>query len=147
MSAVLAVGLCGCGGPSSSIRAVGPTYEVTTAQIGGLGTVLIDGKGFTLYLFLPDDHTGHSRCTGICAAAWPPLLAPGTSSPVAGRGINPPLLGTTIRSDGTRQVTYNGWPLYRYAIDTAPGQAAGQGLNNLGGLWYVVSPRGSPVES
>jgi predicted lipoprotein with Yx(FWY)xxD motif len=142
-------GLAGCGGgPSTAPRAVGPAYEVTAAQVGGVGTVLVDGKGFTLYLFVPDDHSSHSRCTGICAAAWPPLTLPqGVASALAGHGVRSSLLGTTLRSDGTRQVTYDGWPLYRYAIDAAPGQDAGQGLNNLGGLWYVVSPRGVPVRS
>lgn len=116
--------------------------------MAGLGTVLVDGKGDTLYLFVPDDHSSHSRCAGICAAAWPPLvLPPGVTSPRAGQGVRTSLLGTTLRTDGTRQVTYNGWPLYRYEADAGPGQATGQGLNNLGGLWYVVSPQGKPVRS
>jgi predicted lipoprotein with Yx(FWY)xxD motif len=142
-------GLGGCGtSPSSTVRAVGPDYEVSTAQEGGLGTVLVDGKGYTLYLFVPDDHSSHSRCVGICAAAWPPLLLPkAVPLPVAGPGVRSSLLGTTLRSDGSRQVTYDGWPLYTYTIDMAPGQATGQGLNNLGGLWYVVSPRGTPIRS
>ncbi|MGH3535933.1 MAG: COG4315 family predicted lipoprotein [Steroidobacteraceae bacterium] len=145
----LVVGLGGCGSsPSSTVRAIGPSYEISTAQEGGLGTVLIDGKGFTLYLFVPDDHSSHSRCTGICAAAWPPLTLPkGVPLPLAGRGVRSSLLGITARSDGSRQVTYNGWPLYLYTIDMAPGQATGQGLNNLGGLWYVVAPRGTPIRS
>jgi predicted lipoprotein with Yx(FWY)xxD motif len=145
----LVVGLAGCGSsPSSTVRAIGPSYEITTAQEGGLGTVLVDGKGFTLYLFLPDDRSSHSRCTGICAAAWPPLILPkGVASPLAGPGVRSSLLGTTVRSDGSRQVTYNGWPLYLYTIDMTPGQATGQGLNNLGGLWYVLNPRGSPIRS
>ena len=145
----LAVGLSGCGTtPSSTVRAVGPTYEVSTAQEGGLGNVLVDGKGFTLYLFLPDDHSSQSRCTGICAAAWPPLTLPkAVPSPLAGPGVRSSLLGFITRSDGSRQVTYNGWPLYLYTIDMTPGQAAGQGLNNLGGLWYVITPRGTPIRS
>jgi predicted lipoprotein with Yx(FWY)xxD motif len=101
-----------------------------------------------LYLFLPDKHSSHSRCSDICAVAWPPLLLPeGRTAPLAGRGVRSSLLGTTIRSDGGRQVTYNGWPLYRWSNDASPGQATGQGLNNLGGLWYVVSPRGEPIRS
>ncbi|MGH9046340.1 MAG: COG4315 family predicted lipoprotein [Acidimicrobiales bacterium] len=148
VAGVLVTGLSGCGGPASTARAVGPIYEVTTAQVGGLGTVLVDGKGFTLYLFAPDDHSSHSRCTGICAVVWPPLILPrGVASPLAGHGVKSSLLATTLRSDGSRQVTYNGWPLYLYVTDPAPGQATGQGLNNLGGLWYVVTPRGQPVRS
>jgi predicted lipoprotein with Yx(FWY)xxD motif len=129
-------------------RSHDPTYEVTTGEVSGLGTVLVDGKGLTLYLFLPDKHSSHSRCSDICAVAWPPLLLPkGKTAPLAGRGVRSSLLGTTIRSDVGRQVTYNGWPLYRWANDASPGQATGQGLNNLGGLWYVVSPRGEPIRS
>lgn len=145
----LVVGLGGCGrSPTSRVRAVGPSYEISTAQEGGLGTLLVDGKGFTLYLFVPDDHSSHSRCTGICAAAWPPLTLPkGVPLPLAGPGVRSSLLGITVRADGSRQVTYDGWPLYLYTIDMAPGQATGQGLNNLGGLWYVVSPRGTPIRS
>lgn len=121
-------------------------YEVATARLGGLGSALVDGKGFTLYLFLPDHHSGHSRCFGLCAAAWPPLILPNNvPAPVAGKGVRSSLLGTTLRSDGSRQVTYNGWPLYLYTIDAGPGQVNGQGINNLGGLWYVVAPNGSPT--
>jgi predicted lipoprotein with Yx(FWY)xxD motif len=122
--------------------------EVTTGKVNGLGTVLVDGQGFTLYLFVPDDHSSQSVCTGICAIEWPPLLLPkGTPAPRAGHGINPALLRTTTRSDGTVQVVYNGWPLYLWPDDLSPGQATGQGLNNVGGLWYVVSPQGSPIRS
>ena len=123
-------------------------FEVTTGEVSGLGNVLVDGKGFTLYLFLPDRHSSHSACNGACAVAWPPLLLPkGTTAPLAGHGLRPSLLGTTVRSGGEIQVTYNGWPLYLWANDASPGEATGQGLNNLGGLWFVVSPKGSPIRS
>jgi predicted lipoprotein with Yx(FWY)xxD motif len=146
------IGMVTCGGPISSAhpatRSHDPTYEVTTGEVSGLGTVLVDGKGLTLYLFLPDKHSSHSRCSDICAVAWPPLLLPkGRTAPLAGRGVKSSLLGITIGSDGERQVTFNGWPLYRWSNDASPGQATGQGLNNLGGLWYVVSPRGEPIRS
>jgi predicted lipoprotein with Yx(FWY)xxD motif len=122
--------------------------EVTIGRVSGLGAVLVDGQGFTLYLFVPDDHSSHSVCTAICAIEWPPLLLPtGTSAPRAGHGINPALLSTTTRSDGTVQVVYNGWPLYLWPDDLSPGQATGQGLNNVGGLWYVVSPQGNPIRA
>ena len=125
-----------------------PTYEVSTGKVGGLGTVLVDAKGFTLYLFVPDKHSSHSRCSDICAVAWPPLLLPkGRPTPLGGPGVKSSLLGTTVRSDGGIQITYNGWPLYRWSNDVSPGQATGQGLNNLGGLWYVLSPRGQPIRS
>ena len=112
----------------------------------GLGTVLVDGQGLTLYLFVPDKQSGSSSCYGECASAWPPLLLPdGVTTPVAGTGIKSALLGTTHRTDGTVQVTYNKWPLYTWVGDSGPGQASGQGLNNSGGLWYVLSPDGATI--
>ena len=97
-----------CGGSISSAypatRSHDPTYEVTTGEVSGLGTVLVDGKGLTLYLFLPDKHSSHSTCSDICAVAWPPLVLPkGRTAPLAGRGVKSSLLGTTIRSDGGLQ--------------------------------------------
>ena len=64
---------------------------------------------------------------------------------MAGPGIDAGLLGTTARTDGTHQVTYNGWPLYLWPPDRAPGKATGQALTNAGGLWYVLSPAGKPI--
>ncbi len=109
--------------------------------VKGLGTVLVDGKGMTLYLFVPDTQMATSTCYSACAQAWPPLLLPaGVTSPFAGPGVQSSLLGTTHRSDGTTQITYNKWPLYLWVGDSQPGQATGQGINNYGGLWYVLSP-------
>jgi predicted lipoprotein with Yx(FWY)xxD motif len=133
---------------ATSTTATGPTpvYEVKTGNVKGLGTVLVDGQGFTLYLFVPDKQSGTSTCYGPCAEAWPPLLLPaGTTAPVAGPGVNPALLGTTHRTDGTVEVTYNKWPLYLWVSDSQPGQATGQGINNNGGLWYVLSPQGKEI--
>ncbi len=123
-----------------------PVYEVKTGQVKGLGTVLVDGQGFTLYLFVPDKQSGTSVCYGPCAQAWPPLLLPaGTTTPLAGPGVNSALLGTTHRTDGTIQLTYNKWPLYLWVSDSQPGEATGQGINNNGGLWYVLSPQGKEI--
>jgi predicted lipoprotein with Yx(FWY)xxD motif len=130
---------------SSSTGAV-PVYEVTTGKVPGLGTVLVNGQGFTLYLFVPDKQSGNSTCNGTCAIAWPPLILPtGVSAPVAGSGVKSSLLGTTKRADGSVQVTYNRWPLYTWQGDSTPGQATGQGINNSGGLWYVLSPSGAEI--
>lgn len=132
--------------PSSNSTVAPPVYEVTTGTVNGLGKVLVDGQGLTLYLFVPDKQSGSSTCYTQCASAWPPLLLPdGVTAPVAGPGIKSSLLGTTHRTDGTVQVTYNKWPLYTWAGDSGPGQATGQGLNNLGGLWYVLSPEGATI--
>jgi predicted lipoprotein with Yx(FWY)xxD motif len=145
LAAVVAVALSACGGSSSPpISKAGPAYEVDARSISGLGTVLVDGKGFTLYLFVPDEHSGRSTCTGACAVEWPPLLLPsGVTSPLAGGGVEKSLLGVTTRPNGSTQVTYDGWPLYLYVNDPSPGTATGQALYNLGGYWYAVSTNGS----
>jgi predicted lipoprotein with Yx(FWY)xxD motif len=115
----------------------------TTSAGGGLKTtpiagvnVLVNAKGFTLYWFAPDTAT-KSNCNGSCAAYWPPLAGPVTASPgLAGR------LGTITRSDGSKQATYNGHPLYTYVGDSAPGKASGNGLNLNGGVWHEVTVSG-----
>jgi predicted lipoprotein with Yx(FWY)xxD motif len=105
----------------------------------GLGSILVDPEGMTLYMFA-NDGPGESACTGSCATTWPPLLVDG--EPVAGEGIDASLLGTTERSDGSLQLTYNGMPLYFYSQDSAAGDTNGQGV---GGVWYVVNPAGEAV--
>jgi predicted lipoprotein with Yx(FWY)xxD motif len=122
-----------------------PLYEVSTGTVSGLGSVLVAGNGFTLYMFAPDKQSGVSTCYGACATAWPPLLLVGTDAPVYGPGVDPKLLGTTKRTDGTVQVTYNGWPLYLWVGDSEPGQATGQAINNNGGLWYVLNAAGKVI--
>lgn len=118
-----------------------PDYVISTRSISGLGRVLVDGHGYTLYAYLPD-HRGRPRCTGYCAKQWPPLVLPnGVSHPAAGAGLNRSLLGTVRRANGTLQVTFNGWPLYLYVDDSAPGQATGQGDDM--GLWLTLSADGS----
>lgn len=108
-----------------------------------VGTVLVDRRGRTLYLF-EKDRAGESACSGACATEWPPLLAAGRST--AAGSARSSLLGTTQRSDGRRQVTYHGHPLYRYVGDTQPGQTTGQGSRAFGAAWFVVSPAGAEVE-
>ena len=73
------------------------------------------------------------------------LLVEGVKAPLAGPGVKASLLGTTVRTGGIEQITYNGWPLYLWHDDSQPGQATGQGLNDSGGLWYVLDPDGVPV--
>ncbi len=104
-----------------------------------LGSFLVDDKGMTLYLFTKDT-PNTSNCYDNCATAWPPLLT--TGAPAAGEGVDASKLGTTNRTDGTVQVTYNGWPLYYYEKDKAPGDVVGQ---DVGGVWYVVSAAGDKV--
>ena len=123
-----------------------PFYKVTTGSVAGLGTVLVNGEGFTLYMFEPDKQSGSSACYGECENLWPPvLLVDGVKAPLAGAGVNASLLGTTVRTGGIKQITYNGWPLYLWHGDSQPGLATGQGLDDSGGLWYVLDPDGMPV--
>ncbi len=124
----------------------GPVYEVQVENIDGLGPVLVDGQGITLYLYATDHRGQPSRCYDICAVQWPPAVLPaGVEAPEAGPGVKTNLLGTAPRTDGTTQITYNGWPLYFWPPDNTPGKATGQALTNAGGLWYVVDPDGNPV--
>jgi predicted lipoprotein with Yx(FWY)xxD motif len=126
----------------------GPIFEVKVESVNGLGPVLVDGQGITLYLFKTDRQGSPSRCYDICAVQWTPLTVPsGSVSPIAGPGIKTRLLGTAPRTDGTTQVTYNGWPLYLWPPDRSPGKATGQALTNAGGLWYVLDPAGNAVQA
>jgi predicted lipoprotein with Yx(FWY)xxD motif len=107
-----------------------------------LGRILVDGKGITLYDFVKDKGTA-STCYGACAALWPPLTTKG--KPVAVRGARASLLGTTKRKDGTLEVTYNGHPLYYFVTDRKPGQTTGQGVNQFGAPWWVLSAGGKEI--
>ncbi len=130
----------------------GPTVRATHAASGGakvavansgLGRILVDGRGHTLYLFAKDKH-GKSTCSGKCVAFWPPLLASGKT--LASAGAKTSLLGTTKRSDGRLQVTYNHHPLYTFVKDTRKGQTNGEELDVFGAEWYAVSAAGAKVE-
>jgi predicted lipoprotein with Yx(FWY)xxD motif len=109
---------------------------VNRGQNSSLDSFLVDSKGMTLYIFT-NDSPNMSSCYSTCATYWPPLLTNGP--PVAGTGVTASMLGTTTRTDGTVQVTYNGWPLYDYSLDKAAGDTNGQGFKSL---WYVITPNG-----
>ena len=109
-----------------------------------LGSVLVDARGRTLYLFEKDSR-GRSACDGGCAAFWPPLLS--SAKPRAGKGVRASLLGLTRRTNGKRQVTYAGHPLYLFVYDTKPGQTTGQGRTDYGGTWEAVTTNGRGVEA
>ena len=108
----------------------------------GLGNILVDSQGRTLYLFTRDSGT-MSECSGACAVNWPPLRA--TGKPTIGSGADASLVSTTSRSGGAKQVTYNGHPLYLFKGDKSPGDTNGQGLNAFGGSWYALSPAGDQI--
>ena len=126
------------GGNSSSAApaAAAGGNTVTEKTIGGQ-QVLVDSKGNTLYWFAIDT-SAKSNCSGSCATYWPPVKGPLT----AGSGVTG-TLGTITRSDGTKQATYMGHPLYTYVGDTSPGQNKGNGKNLSGGLWYEMTVSGS----
>jgi predicted lipoprotein with Yx(FWY)xxD motif len=145
LGALLAVvALAGCGGSAS--HALPTTSDGRPATVGvastGLGDVLVDRQGRTLYLFARDSGTV-SACTGACAVNWPPLLDQGT--PLVGTGATPSGIGRTTRPDGLSQLTYNGHPLYTFVNDKKPGDTNGEGISAFGGSWFAVSPAGAKV--
>lgn len=112
------------------------------AATSDLGEIVVDGQGMTVYLYTNDTQgSGTSACTDQCAAAWPAVHA--ASATPAVEGVTGEV-GTITGTDGELQVTLNGWPLYLYAQDQAPGDVTGQGV---GSVWYVVSPAGEPIMS
>jgi predicted lipoprotein with Yx(FWY)xxD motif len=135
--------------PFALLLAASPTataaarHAVVKTRHSSLGTYLVDSRGRALYLFEKD--TGRrSRCTGACARAWPPLITRG--KPEAQGRAKASLLSTNRRANGTKQVLYNGHPLYRYAPD-GPGDAFGQGVDAFGALWYVLAPSGRAIHT
>jgi predicted lipoprotein with Yx(FWY)xxD motif len=138
-----------CGGTTTSPvgnKSVTPsagTSGVVGVATTSLGPVLVDSKGFTVYM-LTADTKGHSTCSAKCLQFWPLVPAP------AGAGIPPvqgvsAALAATKATSGASMVTAGGWPLYTFVKDTAPGQVAGEGVKTFGGTWYAVSPSGTPV--
>jgi len=129
----------------SGARHVAKGATVQTKKIAGLGTVLVNSRGLTLYMFVPDKQR-RVTCKGTCAAIWPPLKVKVGQRPTAGGAARKALLGTDRIRGGGRVVTYNRWPLYTYVADTKPGQVKGQALDLNGGLWYVLSPSGKVIK-
>lgn len=108
------------------------------------GAFLTDAEGRALYMFKADSQ-GETTCYDACAEAWPPLTTRG--EPVAADpNVQEDLIGTIERTDGTTQVTYDGWPLYYYVRDTGPGDVEGQDVMGFGAEWYLVSPQGKVIE-
>ncbi|HEY9483416.1 MAG TPA: hypothetical protein VIR00_10675 [Micromonosporaceae bacterium] len=153
-----AIALAGCSSSGASTASPDTISTPTSAAANGGGasagpqtltvkkapggqSYLADSTGRTLYLFVADP-AGKSICTGQCASFWPPL----TATVTAGAGVTGNLT-TFQRSDGGSQAVINGHPLYYFSVDKAPGQTAGEGLNENGGLWYVVDPAGNQVTS
>ena len=164
---VLALAVAGCGGGSDStessastqaagsdtskgaepVKAAPNAEEGTTfvslGNVSGLGMLLVDSQGMTLYEF-EKDKGPESTCYGECAKYWPPLLSKGEPQP--SNGAEASLLGTTERKDGTMQVTYNGRPLYLFVEDKKPGEANGNDFEGFGAEWYALTSNGEPPE-
>jgi len=131
--------------PSAAASApAGPTAPASLATAGsGLGTILTDGQGRTVYL-LDSDPSGRSTCAADCAAVWPPVTS--TEPLAAGAGLVQAMLGSSTRSDGSTQLTYGGHPLYYFVHDSGPGTTAGQGITTFGGTWFVLDPAGNKID-
>lgn len=122
---------------------------LTVQNNADYGAYIADGEGRALYLFEADTPgqggtTAISTCKDDCAAAWPPLTSAGTMQ--ASEGVSGEMIGTMERKDGTTQVTYNGWPLYYYAKDQAPGDTTGHDIEDFGAEWYLLTPGGEKAE-
>ena len=128
---------------SGAARSAPRSASVVGTKTTSLGTFLVDAKGRALYLW-DADRGAMSACSGACAQTWPPLTA--SATPKASGQVKSSLLGTTKRSDGSREVTYAGHPLYYYAGDSAPQQTNGQGSDSFGSPWWVVSPAGQAIQ-
>jgi len=158
VAAVSALVVAGCGSSTKTESTSAPAAAATattgsqsgealTAMSTNLGTVLVAGpKHLTVYLF-EGDKGSTSNCSGACASVWPPVHASASGTPQVSGGLNASLLGTTTRSDGTKQVTYAGHPLYYFAEDQEQGQTKGQGVDSFGAHWYVLGSSGTAIKS
>jgi predicted lipoprotein with Yx(FWY)xxD motif len=127
---------------TASLAAAATSATSVGVSQSKFGRILVDGHGRSLYLF-DRDRNRKSSCYGGCAGEWPPLIVSG--KPHATSGVKAALLGRTKRRDGRWQVTFRGHPLYTFAGDAAKGQTNGEGLDDFGGWWYLVSPAGVKV--
>jgi predicted lipoprotein with Yx(FWY)xxD motif len=143
----LFVAACGSSGSSSgsdssTSGSSGPVLGVASTS---LGRVLVDGDGFTVYMFTSDS-PNHSTCSSDCLQFWPLVAAPSGGSVPSISGISADL-GVTQATNGESMVTANGIPLYTFTDDTAPGVVNGEGNEKFGGTWYVLSPAGQPIKT
>jgi predicted lipoprotein with Yx(FWY)xxD motif len=143
MGLLAEVGASATAEAATSLKRVA-TVRISTRTLPKLGSVLVNSKGRTLYMFVPDKRK-KVTCVGTCAAVWPPVKLAKGQKPAASGRAKASLLGSDPDPAGGRVVTYAGWPLYTYVADTAPGMAKGQALNLNGGLWYVLAPSGKVI--
>ena len=153
LASALLVAACGSAAASTSASApassaagssasASTTGTVITTQAGSAGAFLTTASGRTVYLWAKDG-MNMSACSGACAAAWPPVPATGTLTAAGGAKASD--LGTITRSDGTKQVTYDGHPLYYFVGDSGPDQTGGQDSDSFGAKWWLVAPSGAQI--
>jgi predicted lipoprotein with Yx(FWY)xxD motif len=127
--------------PAAEAEPEGEATPISLGEATGVGQILVDEEGMTLYYFQKDQKgSGKSKCEGACAEAWPPLLTEG--KPEAMKGVKAAMLGTIKRDDGTTQVTYAGWPLYTFVEDKKPGEDNGTDSKGFGAAWYPLHSNG-----
>jgi len=134
-------------GSSATTAVSSGGITVSAANVPGVGMVLVNGDGRTLYM-LTSEQGGKITCTDSngCTKVWPDTELPkGVTAATAGSGIDASKLSTVKDASGSLYVTYGGWPLYTYSGDTGSGKANGQGIQSFGGTWWVLSPAGTPV--
>jgi predicted lipoprotein with Yx(FWY)xxD motif len=156
LGVALVVAACGSSSSSSSTptaSASNAAASATNAPVSGIkistakgsgGVYLAGASGRALYLWVADTG-GMSSCSGACAKVWPPLLA--KTTPAVAGGVNASDIGTITRSNGTKQVTYKGHPLYYFEGDRSAGSTTGQGSDSFGAKWWLVAPSGSAIIS
>ena len=140
VTAIVAFALAGAAIAGAKPTAGSATLTTTRT---GLGQIVVNGQGRTLYLFAKDT-PAHSACSDICTAYWPPVLT--NSKAIAIKGAKQSLIGSIARADGSRQVTYAGRPLYLFSGDTRRGQTNGEGLQDFGAAWYALTPSGKKID-
>jgi predicted lipoprotein with Yx(FWY)xxD motif len=146
-TAVASAGPATSAPPAPSGTPSSPATMFRTSHVAGLGTVVVDGRGHTVYVLTADGKTNvpcgaSTGCTGV----WPDLPFPtGTHAATAGTGVQASLLGSTKLSDGETYPTYNGWLMYEYIADSGPAQGLGEGVKSFGGTWYALGPSGTVV--
>lgn len=142
LAGTLLAAACGAASTAGGASPAGRQGTVITTRSGAAGTYLTDGTGHSVYLWVKDP-SGKSVCSGACAGAWPPVPASGPVT--ASGGAKAADLGSVTRSDGTKQVTYAGHPLYYFAGDSGAGQTSGQGSDGFGARWWLVAPAGTQL--
>ena len=130
---------------SSTAAPATSTVTLSTKSLPGVGSVLVNGQGRTLYIFVPDN-AKKVTCTGGCASVWPPLAIAAGQKPTVSGGVNASLVSSDPNPSGGDVVTYKGWTLYLYVADPGAGTDHGEGVNSGGGLWYVIAPSGQVVK-